>query len=345
MRAKMSSRVNMNRFTLKDPRVVTSIVILILALIAPLFIPSAFIYLIGLTYLFIILAISWDVIVGYTGQVNLGHTVFVGIGAYTTALLQVPSRFEGSFLSPLTGIPPLPIFLTILLGGVAAAFVGLVIGIITLRLKGYYFALVTAVLPLVFIQFLYVWSDILGGEEGFSVGLEKALAPDSTGRYYIALFMLVISIVILYFILRSSIGYKFRAIRDDEVLAESVGIDIVKYKILSFVISSFFAGLAGAAIVHYRITIGPDLFDIPLMLLIILAAVIGGLGTLYGPVLGGFLIFLAKNWWLKGIGEQISQILPLNDEAILYIILIIVAIFAPHGIWSYVKKITGKNKD
>jgi branched-chain amino acid transport system permease protein len=323
----------------KDPRIFVAIIILILAFVAPFFVPGAFIYLIGLTYLFIILAISWDVIVGYTGQVNLGHTVFVGIGAYTTALLQVPSRFEGSFLSFMAGIPPLPIFLTILIGGLMAAFVGFVIGVITLRLKGYYFALVTAVLPLVFIQFLYVWSDILGGEEGFSVGLEKALAPDPTGRYYIALFLLVISIAILYIILRSSIGYKFRAIRDDEVLAESVGIDIVRYKVLSFVISSFFAGLAGAAIIHYRITIGPDVFDIPLMLLIILATVIGGLGTLFGPVLGGFLIFLAKNWWLKGVAEHIGEFLPLNDEAILYIILIIVAIRAPHGIWSYLKKL------
>jgi branched-chain amino acid transport system permease protein len=126
------------------------------------------------------------------------------------------------------------------------------------------------------------------------------------------------------------------------VLAESVGIDIVRYKVLSFVISSFFAGLAGAAIIHYRITISPDVFDIPLMLLIILAVVIGGLGTLYGPILGGFIIFLAKNWWLKGVAAQISQVLPLNDEAILYMILIIVAIFSPHGIWSYVKKYTKK---
>jgi branched-chain amino acid transport system permease protein len=106
------------------------------------------------------------------------------------------------------------------------------------------------------------------------------------------------------------------------------------------VISSFFAGLAGATIIHYRITIGPDVFDIPLMLLIILSTVIGGLGTLYGPILGGFIIFLAKNWWLKGVATQISQVLPLNDEAILYTILIVVAIFAPHGIWSYFKKFT-----
>ncbi|RLI83587.1 branched-chain amino acid ABC transporter permease [Archaeoglobales archaeon] len=329
----------------RDPKIFVIVVLLILALAAPLFLPDAFVFLIGLTYLFIILAISWDVIVGYTGQVNLGHTVFVGIGAYTTALLQVPSRFEGTFLNALAGIPQPPVFISILLGGIVAAFVGFVIGVITLRLKGYYFALVTAVLPLVFIQFLYVWSDIFGGEEGFSVGLERALAPDSTGKYYIAFGLMVISIITLYFILRSSIGYKFRAVRDDEILAESVGIDIVKYKVLSFVISSFFAGLAGAAFVHYRITVGPSLFDIPLMLLIILAAVIGGLGTLYGPILGGFIIYLMKNWWLKSI-SGISAILPINDEVILYTILIIVAILAPHGIWSYIRlgvnKISGK---
>jgi branched-chain amino acid transport system permease protein len=319
---------------LRDKRVVAVVFLLIISILAPLFLPDAFVYLLGMAYLFVIMVVSWDIIVGYTGQVNLGHTVFVGIGAYTTALLQVPSRFEGTFLHLLSTIPQPPIYISILFGGVAAAFVGFVIGIITLRLKGYYFALVTAVLPLVFIQFLYVWSDIFGGEEGFSVGLERAIAPGSVGKYYIALFLMVISVFIMYVIVRSSVGYKFRAIRDDEILAESVGIDTVKFKVLSFVTSSFFAGIAGAAIVHYRITVGPTLFDIPLMLMIILSGVIGGLGTLFGPVFGGFVIYLLKNWWLKGL-MGISEVLPVNDEVILYIILIVLGLTAPQGIWRY----------
>ncbi len=325
----------------KDIRYLSLGILLIVSLTLPFFLPDAYVYLVGMTFLFIIMVVSWDIIVGYTGQVNLGHTVFVGIGAYTTALLQVPSRFEGTFLHFLSAIPSPPIYISIIMGGVVSAFFGFIIGVITLRLRGYYFALVTAVLPLVFIQLLYVWSDIFGGEEGFSVGLERALAVDSIGKYYIAFFTMVLSVLIMYLIVRSSIGYKFRAIRDDETLAESVGIDTVKYKVLSFVISSFFAGIAGACVVHYRITVGPSMFDIPLMLLIILSAVIGGLGTLFGPIIGGFVIYLMKNWWLKGM-VGLSDVVPINDEVILYIILIVVAILAPEGIWVYSRKIIEK---
>ncbi len=317
----------------------TSILILLLmAVVAPLVLPEAFVYLLGLALLFLILVISWDVIVGYTGQVNLGHTVFVGLGAYTAALLQVPSRFSGTidFLASLPSPPPV---VSILAGGIVAAIFGLIIGVITLRLKGYYFALVTAILPLVFMQTVFVFSSIFGGEEGFSIGLERSLAASTTLRYYYALVILIVSFIIIRFILNSEIGLRFRAVRDDEELAEAIGIDVVRYKVLSFVISSFFAGIGGAAIVHYRITVSPDLYDIPLMLLIILAAVIGGLGTLYGPLFGGLIIYLLKNWWLKGVVMTLPEWLPINDEVILYIILIAIAVLAPEGIWDKVKNI------
>ncbi|MFW5936143.1 MAG: branched-chain amino acid ABC transporter permease, partial [Candidatus Hadarchaeota archaeon] len=244
-------------------------------LLLPEVLPEAFIYLIGLAFLFIILTVSWDVMVGYTGQVNLGHTVFVGVGAYTTALLQT-QRLHGTSLEFLAVEPP--IYLSIIAGGVMAALIGFIIGVITLRLKGYYFALVTAVLPLVFMQTLYIWSDVFGGEEGFSVGLSKVLTGTIVGNYYAAFFIMLISVGIMLFLVKSPLGLKLRALREDQELAEAAGIDTVKYKLIAFMISSFFAGIGGAAIVHYRITVGPDLYDIPLMLIIILSAVIGGLG-------------------------------------------------------------------
>ena len=317
-------------------KLATVLILLIIATTAPLVLPEAFVYLLGLTMLFLILVISWDVIVGYTGQVNLGHTVFVGLGAYTAALLQVPSRFSGS-IEFLAGMSPPPAAISILAGGLVAAFFGLAIGVITLRLKGYYFALVTAILPLVFMQTVFVFSDIFGGEEGFSIGLERSLAASTTLRYYYALVILLVSFAAIRLIINSEIGLRFRAVRDDEELAEAIGIDVVRYKVLSFVISSFFAGIGGAAIVHYRITVGPDLYDIPLMLLIILAAVIGGLGTLYGPLFGGLVIYLMKNWWLKGIVMTLPEWLPVNDEVILYTILIAIAVLAPEGLWDKIK--------
>ncbi len=317
------------------------VVAFILALTAPFYVPEAFIYLIGLTFIFIILVVSWDVMVGYTGQANLGHTVFVGIGAYTAALLQVPSRFSASHtFAFLASMPQAPIPISILMGGVMAGIVGLVIGIITLRLKGYYFALVTAVLPLVFMQTVFVWIDVFGGEEGFSIGLDRALGTTTMGRYYIAFVLMVISIAVMLAVVKSSLGLKFKAIREDQEAAEAAGIDTVKYKLIAFLVSSFFGGIGGAAIVHYRITISPEVYDIPLMLLIILAGVIGGLGTIYGPIIGGFLIYLAKNWWLREFVDRFLQgtPLPINDEVILYILLIIIAIFMPGGAFEEVRK-------
>lgn len=316
---------------------VLTILLLVLFSVLPNFVPEAFIYLIGLAFLFIILAVSWDIMVGYTGSVNLGHTVFVGIGAYTTAVLQVPSRVEGTALSFIAFEPP--IYLSILLGGVMATIVGLFIGIITLRLKGYYFALVTAVLPLVFMESVYIWSDIFGGEEGFSIGLKNSLAPSIVEKYYASFLIMLISVGIMLYLSKSTLGLRFKALREDPELAEAAGIDTVRYKLIAFMISSFFAGIGGAAIVHYRITIGPDLYNIPLMLLIILSTVIGGIGTIYGSVIGGFLIYLAKNWWLREFIDPILNVydVPVNDEIVLYAILILIGIFMPTGIYHTVK--------
>lgn len=333
----------LKNISFKDKRILGILAFLVVTLIVPQFVSDALVYILGLTYLFIILAVSWDIIVGYVGQINLGHTVFIGIGAYTAALLQVPSRFQGTFLEFTSQVPQIPIFVSILSGGVVAGIVGLIIGVITLRFKGWYFALVTAVLPLVFIETTIIWGGIFGGEEGFSIGSENALASTSVGKYYIALTLMLVSVAIMFAIGNSKIGLKFKAVREDFHLAESVGINTVYYKVLAFVISSFFAGIAGAAIVHYRITVSPGLYDIPLMLIIILAAVIGGLGTIFGPIIGGFVVYLTKYWWLKGALSGLQTVgLPINDDIILYAILIVLAILMPEGLWIKVRKLFQK---
>ncbi len=297
--------------------------------ILPFFAPQSVVYLLGLTFIFVVYVISWDLIAGYAGQINLGHTVFIGIGAYTTALLQNPERL-GILL------PHLPIWVTIILGGLMAVVFGFVIGAICLRLKGYYLALVTAILPLICIQLLNVYSEVFGGYEGFSVGFEKALASSLIAEYYITLIFMLVCIVAIVYIIRSPLGIKLKAIREDEELAEAVGIDVVKYKLIAFCLSAFFAGLAGAVMVHYRITVGPDLFDIPLMLMIILAAVIGGLGTIYGPIIGAFLIYLAKNYIFVRIVQELS--LNVSDEIFLYILLIIIILKSPEGLFEKVRR-------
>ncbi|OYT34926.1 branched-chain amino acid ABC transporter permease [Archaeoglobales archaeon ex4484_92] len=281
----------------------TVAIFFVFSAILPFFVPEAYLYIIGLAYLFAIIAISWDLMVGYTGQVNLGHTTFVGVGAYIAALLQVPERIGLNF-----DVPPL---LSILASGLVTSLIGLVIGV--------------------------------GGEEGFSIGTENAIYPTILGKYYISLLILVISLIIILKIVDSNLGLKFKAIRDSEELAESLGINTTKYKVLAFVISSFFAGIAGAAIVHYRITVSPDLYDIPLMLLVILSTVIGGIGTILGPLFSAIIIYLAKSLWMRSLISFIG--LPINDEILLYSLLILFGITMPRGIYEGVVKFYKSRSD
>ncbi len=303
--------------------------LIVVAGIIPLFAPQSVVYLLGLTFVFVVYVVSWDLIAGYAGQINLGHTVFIGIGAYTTALLQNPERLGIT-------LPHLPIWVTIAIGGLTAMAFGFAIGAICLRLKGYYLALVTAILPLICIQMLNVYSGIFGGYEGFSLGLDKALAPTLLGEYYVTLAFMILCTLAIVYTVRSPLGVKLKAIREDEELAEAVGIDVVKYKLIAFCLSAFFAGLGGAVMAHYRLTVGPDLFDIPLMLTIILAAVIGGLGTIYGPILGAFLIYLAKNYVFVSVVQSLS--LNVSDEVFLYALLIIIILKCPEGIFERLRR-------
>jgi len=312
-------------------------ILFLILLVLPFCLPESIVYLLGLMFLFILYVVSWDIVAGYTGQINLGHTVFIGIGGYTTALLQNSWRFT-NFMDFLASLPPLPIWLTILLGGVNALITGLIVGIICLRLRGYYLALVTAVLPLICIQLVNIYSPVFGGYEGFSIGFGKSLAQRVIFRYYFSMTVCVVSLLVLYFILKSKIGVKFKAIREDEELAESVGMNVVKYKLLAFCISAFFAGIAGAVAVHYRLTVGTDLFDIPLMLMIILSAIIGGLGSFHGVILGSVIIYLLKNWIIKNALGLMRLEFP--DEIILYFLLIILILKAPRGIIAKLSELT-----
>ncbi|MCS7118508.1 MAG: branched-chain amino acid ABC transporter permease [Archaeoglobaceae archaeon] len=297
------------------------LILFFVLILLPTFTPSAYLYLIGLSLIFAVIVVSWDLMVGYTGQVNLGHTAFVGIGAYVSAILQLPLRI-GFFWE----IHPM---IAILFSGLFSALVGLGIGIVTLRLKGYYFSLVTAILPLVFMQKVFIWREVFGGEEGFSIPAEKIVFATTIEKYYFATFFMFISMLIMLYIVRSKIGLRFKAIRDSEELSESLGINTTLYKILAFFMSSFFAGIAGAVFVNYRLTVSPDLYDIPLMLLVILSAVIGGLGSLIGPLLMGIVVYLAKNWWLTALRWGM-----INEELVLYVILIAVAIIMPRGVYN-----------
>lgn len=222
-----------------------------------------------------ILASSWSLLAGYAGQFSFGHAAFLAIGAYASGLL-------GIYLN----IPP-P--LGILLGSFVAAAMGLLIGILCLRMSGVYLALFT----LAFSEILRVILSTEYRVTRGALGLHVPLLFPGTSKipyYYTMLGLLIISLFIMLKIVHSRYGLFLRAIREDEVAASSMGVNIVRYRVLAFVLTSFLAGLAGAVYGHYIGVLTPNITHISIMGLIIAMAIIGGVESLLAAALGGILL-------------------------------------------------------
>ena len=233
-------------------------------------------------FYFAIFTMSWDVVSGYTGQISFGHGVFFAVGGYTSALLNM-----GHGLDPVLSIP---------LGVVLAAVAGVVIGVPALRLRGPYLSLVTLVAPLILTQIFIVQSDIFGGELGLGnpdnflgFGLGDAYAV-----YYIAFVLFAVILFGLLAITRSDAGSVFTAIREDEDAVSAAGLNPAKFKIMAFVLSAAVGGLGGAMFVHTpRASVSPDvLMSIIINVEVIIAAILGGMGTIVGAAIGGLLLSL-----------------------------------------------------
>jgi len=277
-----------------------------------------------------------DLLGGYAGQINLGHALFVGVAAYTSGLISL-------YLD-------LPPWETIPLGVLAAVLLGLLIGVPAIRLKGPYLTLVTLIALIAVFKLVLIYSDFTKGLSGISftprsffppLGYEVPFEQVKLITYYYSWGLMAVVGFVLLGIARSRWGAIFEAIREDEAALEAAGINPAKYKVLAFMVSASAAGLAGAAYVHLPILpvlqpAGPDgVLSLDLSLLIIVAAVIGGLGTIVGPLVGAYFIKL---------GQQALSELPLRVEALSFLegqgwitllfllILILLVLYAPRGL-------------
>jgi branched-chain amino acid transport system permease protein len=282
-------------------KVLTAAGAVLLAL--PLFIEDPYIMnIVILSLLFGVLACSWNLICGYTGIFTFGHQAFFGLGAYVSALLSMKMN-----LSPWLGLP---------VGGIAAALVGLLIGLPCLRLRA---APYIAITTLAFAEIArIVCMNLVGltrGEMGLwgipafpdltlPGGLEISFSGgDRTGYYYVILIVFVISAALIGWLMRSYVGLAFRAIREEQDAAVSLGIDRTKYKLLAFIISSFFAGVAGSFYAHYILILTPSsVFSVGVMSEIIAVVLVGGLGTFWGPIIGAFSLTVLLEY-LRAFGE------------------------------------------
>lgn len=254
---------------------------LLLAL-APRFLPQVWITVLVFANLMAVFAMSWDILSGYTGQISFGHSLFIGLGGYTSALLSIHLG--------------LPLWTSIPLGALAALLGGLLIAFPALRLRGPYLALVTLVAPLIAIRVIMIkelrrWT---GGEYGI-IGVPP-LSFDDTVNYYYSLGLMVSTAVLLGLLARSRIGKAFEAIRENETAAEAAGLPTAKLKVLAFVVSSSLSGLGGAFYAHYLMIAPRSLFFLDLSIEIVIAAILGGIGTITGPIAGAYFLVLVREY-------------------------------------------------
>ncbi len=271
-----------------------------------------------LAMIFSIFAASWDFLTGISGQISFGHAIFFGIAGYLCAYL---IAFQG-----------FPIWLAIPAGALGAVGFGLIIGIPCLRLRGPYLALGTLAFSLILLKLFLLGSlsNILFGSEGISYNTGPypltRLSSNALIEYFIVFITLIISFIIIFQIVKSKFGTILKSIRDDETGADASGINTTRYKVYAFMISSFFAGIAGCFYALYNTSVNPvGNFGTVISFFAILMASLGGLTTISGSSLGAFFfIFLEYILIEMGVDAYV--------QLIFAIILILVVRFAEHGI-------------
>ncbi len=318
--------------TMRSSVVVGAALALVAALVAPVFVTNAsHLNLLILVLMAAQLGVAWNLLGGYAGQVSLGHAAFYGIGAYTSTLLLL------NF-----GINP---WIGMLAGGLVAALLSLGFGWSCFRLKGHYFAMATiAVAEIVQIVFTN-WEY-----GGAAVGLTVPMTHDGWGwmvfatklpYYWLALGLLVLTLGATAWVERSHIGYYLRAIKDEPDAARSIGIDIARYKQIALSLSAFFTALGGSLYAQKELYIDPgSVLSTALSIKVALVAILGGIGTLFGPVLGAVVLTTIEELtraFFGGTGR--------GTDTIIYAALIIaIAVFYPSGLIGWWRGWSGKRR-
>jgi branched-chain amino acid transport system permease protein len=277
-------------------------------------------HILVITEIYIILTLSLNLIIGFTGLPALGHATFSCVGAYTSSLLALNLG-----LSPWFGL---------LVGACFAALSGLVVGYPSVRLKGDYLALATFGLGIIVYVIAKNWVSLtrgpmgLPGIPGFSIfGLELS----EIWQYLILVFIFdIVTVFIIYRIVNSPFGRVLKSIREDEIASQALGKNTNKYKLIVFLIGAFFAGIGGSLYAHYITFIDPSSFTVTESITILLMVIFGGMGSIQGSVIGAVILVLLPEL-LRFLGMPSSIAAPLR-QMIYGLLLIILMIKRPRGI-------------
>jgi branched-chain amino acid transport system permease protein len=289
------------------------IIALIILLAAPLFLGKYSVFLLSLLAIYALVALGLNLLMGYTGQIAAGHAGFLALGAYFTAVI-------GENLQWL----PCPVIL--LLAGIFTGAIGFLLGIPILRLKGFYIAMATIAFGVVVSEVILQWSSLTGGDDGFSVPTAHiaGFAFDTDYKlYYLIIPITLMMTILAKNLVNGYIGRAFIALRESEIAAQTIGIDLARYKTIAFAISAFYTGVAGGLFAYLITYLSPDAFTIELSVDFIAMIVIGGMGSILGSIIGAVI--------LTGMQQMLAGLLDLQI-LIFGISLIVFMIFMPRGI-------------
>jgi branched-chain amino acid transport system permease protein len=260
-----------------------------------------------------LVSIGLNLLMGYTGQIAAGHAGFLAIGAYFTSIVG-------------TNVEWLPCYVVLLLAGLLSGIIGFLLGIPILRLKGFYIAMATLAFGVVVSEVILQWSSLTGGDDGLNVPTATiaGFAFDSDlKKFYLIMSITIILTILAKNLVKGYIGRAFIALRESEIAAQTIGIDLARYKTIAFAISAFYTGVAGGLFAYLITYISPDAFTIELSIDFIAMIVIGGMGSILGSVIGAVI--------LTGMTQLLAQLLDLQ-VLIFGISLIVFMIFMPKGI-------------
>jgi len=273
-------------------------------------------------YIFALATVGLNLLTGYTGQFNLAHAGFLAVGAYTVGILTVDHQ--------------VPFWIAFVAAGIVTTVLGFFVGIVSLRLKGHYFSIFTLCVGYIIFLVIEKWDAVTHGV----VGVIGIPAPPPVGPvsfenplplYYLTLAFLAAGMWLMRRIVDSLLGRTFIAIRNSENLAQSLGIDLMRNKLIAFLISTFYAGLAGGLYAGFVRFIGPDIAAIDHTFDMTMYMVVGGIGTLAGPLIGA----LALPWL-----TQTLQFMQAYRFLVFGPLLIVLLIFLPNGIVGLYRNIT-----
>jgi branched-chain amino acid transport system permease protein len=321
----------MKKFSLKQS--ILAVVVLTLLLAFPLVVKQTFpVHVMILVFMFGMLGVAWNIMGGYAGMFSFGQAAFFGIGAYTSSFLLVSFH-----VNPWIGL---------IAGGLVAALVAAAVGYPCSNLRGHYFAIASIAFSEIIRIHFNNWSLVNAAE-----GITIPMLPESLTNfmfhssklpyYYIIMVFLIFSVIVCYFVATSKMGYYFRAIRESHDVAEVLGINVVKYRLIAIMVSAFLSAMAGTFYAQYILYIDPESVMLgAISVQIVLISMLGGAGSILGPVIGAAILLPLSETTRVMLGHKGTGI----DMLIYGFLITIISVYQPQGVWAWITNIGRKIK-